>query len=337
MMHSVVHFVDDQSWGGVNRLLSCLENAPAGFLRDQHKIMRVQRGARRAVKLDADVIVSHMSICWKNLPFFSSLRSANPETPMVHVEHSYSERFVALKVKNRSRFDDLLHLSYALFDKIVAVSQPQSAWLQRRRFAHADQLVTISSCSPLEAFEAIAKTRPQGPVTIGAIGRFHEQKGFDILVDAFAKSARDDLRLLLVGDGPDHPMLLKKANGHSEIGFMARQAEPADAMALCDAIAMPSRWEPYGLVALEAMAAGRPVFCAAVDGLRQHISVGAIAVGENTVSGWAALLAGFPSRDGLNDLPKAKGSTGAGWAFVNAWNTLVHELTELSGNEQKAA
>jgi D-inositol-3-phosphate glycosyltransferase len=337
VIHSVVHIVDDASWGGVNRLLDCFQNAPDGFVHDQHKIVRVNRGVKKAPVIDADVIVSHMSVCWKNLPFFSSLRSANPETPMIHVEHSYSERFVALKVDNRHRFEDLMRMGLGLFDKVVAVSQPQAAWLKRRGFANAEQLVAVPSCVTLAPFEAVSARRPEGPVTIGAVGRFHEQKGFDILVDAFVADAPANTRLLLVGDGPDRDMLLEKAKNHSAITFMPYMPNPADVMALCDVIAMPSRWEPYGLVALEAMAAKRPVLCSKVDGLKEHIANGAIAVPENSVNGWMDTFSRLGTRRDLEHLPRGNGHVNAEWSFLHGWNQLVHELTDLSRIDQKAA
>jgi D-inositol-3-phosphate glycosyltransferase len=337
MIQSVVHLVDDASWGGVNRLLACFEAAPEGFVHDHHKIMRIERGLKKAPLIDADVIVSHMSVCWKNIPFFSSLRATHPETPVVHVEHSYSERFVALKVSNRSRFEDLMCLALGLFDKVVAVSRPQAAWLKRRGYANSDQLVTISSCVSIAAFEAVADKRPEGPVTIGAIGRFHEQKGFDILVDAFVSAAPANARLLLVGDGPDRDLLVAKAKGHLRISFMPYTANPADALVMCDVIAMPSRWEPYGLVALEAMAAKRPVICSNVDGLKQHISDGAVQIAENTTAGWCEQIANLGTREAVACLSLGKGHVSAEWNFLHAWNRLVHELTYLQGSTQKAA
>ena len=76
MKHSVVHIVDDAAWGGVNRLLAGLEES-RGTTRDRHQILRVPRGTRVAPAIEADVIVSHMAVCWKNLPFFTSLRATS--------------------------------------------------------------------------------------------------------------------------------------------------------------------------------------------------------------------------------------------------------------------
>lgn len=336
MKHSVVHIVDDAAWGGVNRLLACLEGAE-GTCNDRHLIVRVERGSRTAPAIEADVIVSHMAVCWKNLPFFSSLRATYPQTPLIHVEHSYSERYVALKVQERQRFADLMHLTYALFDRIVAVSEPQAEWLMRRRFCQTDQLVTISSCVNLRPFQAVAGTEPQGPFTLGAIGRFHEQKGFDILVEAFVQAALPDARLLLVGDGGERPRFEGLAKNHRNIQFTGSTNAPAEALAGCHAIAMPSRWEPYGLVALEAMAAQRPVFCSNADGLRQHIRNGALAVHENSLDGWVEFLRAFANLGIRAPAVSTRCAAGAELKFTSSWNCLVQTLMHQNPTSQMAA
>ena len=337
MKNTIVHLVDDASWGGVNRLLNCLENAPFGLVHDDHKVIRRDRGNGAMPILAADAIVSHMAICWKNFPFFSKLRATYPDTPMVHVEHSYSEHYVALNVENRERFDDLLNLSYALFDKIVAVSEPQSQWIARRKYCQKSQLTHISSCVSLAPFQKISNTSPEGLITVGAIGRFHEQKGFDILVEAFARHLPETIQLLLIGDGPERATLLNKARGKANIIFQSSTSDPATAMGKCDIVAMPSRWEPYGLVAIEAMTANRPIFCSSVDGLKQHIEAGAIGVAENSALGWAAALKGLTNRKIVDNIPRAHGAANAEWNFINSWNALIKTLKHVEQAGQRAA
>jgi D-inositol-3-phosphate glycosyltransferase len=337
MKNTIAHLVDDASWGGVNRLLDCLTNASFGLVHDEHQVFRVSRGTKTIPALDANVIVSHMSVCWKNVPFFSALRSAYPETPLVHVEHSYSESYVALNVNSRDRFSDLLNFSYSLFDRVVAVSHPQNEWLSRRGYCQPDQLVTISSCVNLTPFERIANQIPEGQVTVGAIGRFHEQKGFDILVDAFANHLPSEIQLHLIGDGPEKERLVQKAKGRANIKFIEKTSSPAEAMANCDIVAMPSRWEPYGLVAIEAMTALRPLFCSNVDGLKEHIANGAIVVAENTVSGWVRELEKLTDRRVIHNLPRGLGTANAEWNFIHSWNALTKTLMSEELSKVQAA
>ena len=49
---------------------------------------------------------------------------------------------------------------------------------------------------------------------------------------------------------------------------------------------MPSRWEAYGLVAIEALAAGCKLVCSDVDGLSDHVDFGADLLAGNDVTEW---------------------------------------------------
>lgn len=337
MTLTVCHLIDDAGFGGINRMLDHMVQDPVLAELAQHRIVRVKRGQLTPPALNADVIVSHLSICWKNMPFLTALRALNPRTPLLHVEHSYSERFVAANVVNRDRFDTLMKVAYAMFDEIIAVSEAQGRWL-RRRFVGAGRLAVIPSCVSLERFFKVEPASPRSTRTIGAIGRFDVQKGFDILIEGFKASGREDLELHLYGDGPQRRQLEAMAEGRPEIVICSYVQYPSIAMAGCDVIAMPSRWEPYGLVALEAMAASRPVVCSDADGLSDHIHAGAVCVGENSVDGWARW---FASADiaGL-EIGNEKRRARAGDAvvrFAGAWTDLLLRATGLSPLPKLAA
>jgi rhamnosyl/mannosyltransferase len=100
---------------------------------------------------------------------------------------------------------------------------------------------------------------------IFALGRHVTYKGFDILIQALAR-LDPDVRLLLGGEGPLTPSLKRLAVhlGLSDrVCFLGRVPEselPAYYQA-CDVFCLPSvtRAEAFGIVQLEAMAAGRPV------------------------------------------------------------------------------
>ena len=68
------------------------------------------------------------------------------------------------------------------------------------------------------------------------------------------------------------------ANGDPRIEFKGFAPAPVAAMAAVDIVAMPSRWEAYGLVAIEALAAKRNLLVSSIDGLKDHLEKGAQAV-----------------------------------------------------------
>jgi N-acetyl-alpha-D-glucosaminyl L-malate synthase BshA len=77
-------------------------------------------------------------------------------------------------------------------------------------------------------------------------------------------------KLLFVGDGPERSSieaLCRKTCAHNEIRFLGRQEQMEEILAISDLFILPSEYESFGLVALEAMAAEVPVISTNVGGL----------------------------------------------------------------------
>jgi L-malate glycosyltransferase len=77
-------------------------------------------------------------------------------------------------------------------------------------------------------------------------------------------------KLLFVGDGPERSHiegLCRETVAHNDIRFLGRQEQMEDILAISDLFLLPSEYESFGLVALEAMAAGVPVISTNVGGL----------------------------------------------------------------------
>ena len=116
------------------------------------------------------------------------------------------------------------------------------------------------------------------PCQVLFVGRLTSQKGVDVLIDAMAQVHRDapEVRLLVVGDGPDRTVLQDAAADHGLEGvvrFVGRVDTSAvrDLMARSALVAMPSRYEGLPLVALEAAWARRPVLGTRVPGLSEAV------------------------------------------------------------------
>lgn len=281
----VVHLVDDTTAGGVMRVLDHLMTAPELSRDATHSLEVIDRSALLSKRITADLIVSHLALSWRALPSLLSLRTRHPRAKLIHVEHSYTEGFVAANVTHRRRFALLLRIAYLVFDRVVAVSHAQGVWLQRSGAVRKSALTVIQSCVDLTAFRAIAP--PATPVRVfGAIGRLDKQKGFDTLVRAFRMTDRSDISLYIYGEGAEEAPLRALAGDDARIHFKGFTNDPVAAMAKVDAVAMPSVWEAYGLVAIEALAASRRLLVNPVDGLMDHVPNGALAVRNGSVSAW---------------------------------------------------
>ena len=107
------------------------------------------------------------------------------------------------------------------------------------------------------------------------LGRLEqEQKGLDLLLDAYARAAPNvDGQLLIVGDGPDRRKLQRRAARlgiSGRVQFLGRITGTAKYELLAGArlVAMPSRFETFGMVAIEALACGTPVLAFHIPCLR---------------------------------------------------------------------
>lgn len=278
----IIHLVDDTTAGGVMRVVDFIESSNKNQDRFHHERVAVSRGKLQATRFDADVIVSHLTISWRSIPALYVMRTANAGTPIIHVEHSYTEAFVAHNVRNQARFTTLLRVGFAIFDQIIAVSHAQAKWFLAKQLCPARRVTTIQSCVDLAAFRALPLREGPGRV-IGAIGRLDRQKGFDRLITAFKGCPDKDLVLHIYGEGEEEAALKALASGDPRILFKGFTTTPTEAFEGADIVVMPSRWEAYGLVAIEALSAGRALICSDVDGLRDHVELGAETLEEGAL------------------------------------------------------
>ncbi|WKT82989.1 MULTISPECIES: glycosyltransferase [unclassified Thermosynechococcus] len=113
-----------------------------------------------------------------------------------------------------------------------------------------------------------------------AVGRLDDQKGFDLLLRAFAMSGlkQAGARLVILGEGAKRAFLTRLAAelGLSEAVSMPGVVEaPEQWMARCIFFVLPSRYEGFPNALLEAMAMGCPVIAADWDsGPREMVQDG---------------------------------------------------------------
>jgi glycosyltransferase involved in cell wall biosynthesis len=110
---------------------------------------------------------------------------------------------------------------------------------------------------------------------VGSLDRAHYFKGIDVLLDALAQTKPPNLRLLVIGEGDLRATYERRARNLGLAGtvrFAGRVSDAALARhyAAADLVVLASRTrgEAFGLVLLEAMAAGKPVIAADLPGVR---------------------------------------------------------------------
>ena len=99
-----------------------------------------------------------------------------------------------------------------------------------------------------------------------ALGRLCHQKGYDIMLDLFARASRyrDDLHLYIIGDG-DRRFALEFQRDSlgltDKVTFLGQQTNPFKYMDRMDAFVSTSRYEGQPLNIMEAKALGLPLYC----------------------------------------------------------------------------
>lgn len=114
---------------------------------------------------------------------------------------------------------------------------------------------------------AVAELPPE-PV-FAAWGRHVRQKGLDLLIAAFDKvrEVLPDATLRIGGDGAETPRLRESSGPGVEFTGVLDRPGVQRLLDSCRVAVVPSRLEPFGIVALEAMAAGRTVVWSTNGGL----------------------------------------------------------------------
>ena len=113
-------------------------------------------------------------------------------------------------------------------------------------------------------------------IIVGFIGRFHAQKGIDVLLKAFEKieKSKMNVRLMLVGDGTLRKKIWKQSQtlgNDNRVLFTGIRKDIPLILSSLDIFVLPSRWEGLPLVLLEAMAAGLPIVATAVGGIPEVV------------------------------------------------------------------
>ncbi|MCI5160422.1 MAG: glycosyltransferase family 1 protein [Candidatus Electrothrix sp. AX5] len=131
---------------------------------------------------------------------------------------------------------------------------------------------------------------PEEAFLIGFFGRFMPQKGFDILIDAVEILAgqEDISKFSVVAFGwggfiREEQESIENKGLSKYFAFLPFESNVAEALRGMDVVAMPSRWEAYGLLAAEALIAGVPVIGTDCIGLQEvlHNTPGKIIPSEN--------------------------------------------------------
>lgn len=173
----------------------------------------------------------------------------------------------------------------AASDRVIAISNFLVDDLEAHKFP-SDRISLVPNGVDRHELQDAA-TQPSRPAakTVVAVGRMVRLKGFDVLIRALPQIDAD-VRLLICGEGPERAALQRLA---TRLGVRDRvdlpgwvpEREKLGLLQSCLAFAQPSRFEAFGLAALEALAMGAPVIATRVGGLPEVVGEAGLLVPPN--------------------------------------------------------
>lgn len=172
----------------------------------------------------------------------------------------------------------------ALAHRVLANSRATAAWVAAGSPRAAGRTVVLLNGVPDPGHPAPTPRPGTGRRRVVLVGRLSERKGQDVAVEALAlvRASGVDASLSLVGAHfpgyEDYVTALHErvaALGLTDhVHFEGFQPDPAPYLAAADVAVVPSRVEPFGNVAVEALLAGVPTVVSDVQGLAEIVRDG---------------------------------------------------------------
>lgn len=165
---------------------------------------------------------------------------------------------------------------------LITLSEQETGDAIKLQLAPPANILSIPNGIPLKHFSDIQRdiTSWKVPhIRLGIAGRLNSEKGHDLLLKCFKKvlEKRPNVTLKIAGSGPLQNELeatAQQLNIQDQVVFCGYQNDIASFLAGIDIFVLSSHYEGFGLVLVEAMAAGLPIVATDVGGVREVIQDG---------------------------------------------------------------
>jgi glycosyltransferase involved in cell wall biosynthesis len=186
-------------------------------------------------------------------------------------------------------FDLVERIGLKYYKYLIAMTDDEAAVLR----AMAPQATVVTIPEGIEE-EAVGVTAPRSDY-IAFMGRLDShQKGIDRVIE-IAKLV-DPLEIRVAGDGPDRQVVEEAASRIANLKFVGKQVGPdrLKFLAAARATLMPSRYETFGMVAIESLAVGTPVVCSNIPNLSYAAGPLSVKCPEDDLQAYATALKDSP-------------------------------------------
>ncbi len=195
--------------------------------------------------------------------------------PYVVTEHSSAYACRALRPAERRDAS----AAFGEADRVLAVSSSLARLLEREFGSGGWTAAVVPNLVDVGAFRLPEEARSTRPFRFLAVALATRGKGLDVLLRAFsgAFARRADICLEIGGDGPERPALealaraLEIERQVAFLGYLTRE-QVREAMWRANVFVLPSLYETFGVVLIEAMATGLPVIATRCGGPEDFVT-----------------------------------------------------------------
>jgi glycosyltransferase involved in cell wall biosynthesis len=306
-----VHVIDELRTGGAQTHLITMLREAVKYPGIQHHVVTLfgdgtLSGEIRELGIQMHVL--DLRPCFRKWEFLAAISEVkilfeNLRPDLVEAHLTWS-RFIALfaawraKVPLRIGFEqgDLYmsswkfrvanFLAQSLTHRIVVCSEALGDWVHDTHGISRSRLLVMHNCVDLARF---SKNGPKardiefspGTTVFCAVGTLGHgvNKRVDVCIRALAtaRSAGAKVALVICGDGEQRGQLERLAqslNIASYVKFLGTRSDVAQVLRACDVFCHAAPFEPFGIVAIEAMAVGLPVVVPNSGGVRETVEHG---------------------------------------------------------------
>lgn len=231
----------------------CFRIIPFGLIRKLYK--------RPMLDKDYDIVIDYDSYR-QECAYYVSLYEDAKKIMWIHndmsKEYEYNKKYRVLYAffKNKYKYyDEFVAVSEGIIESFRKLSKMDSA-----KVTVIPNIINVNRILAQSQEETDIKV-DESKINIACMGRIYVQKGYDYLLEDFAKASkqREDLCLYIMGSGPDEEMYkewVQRNNLQDKVYFLGNRKNPFNILKQMDAFCLESRYEGQGMVLWEAKVLG---------------------------------------------------------------------------------
>lgn len=198
------------------------------------------------------------------------------KTPIVYTEHSTHN-----KRRDKTYFKHIEKFIYRQYNQIIAISNQTRnnllIWIgdnYTKKIRVVENGVNIQRFNQATELDRRSFNIGLNTKIILMVSRFSPQKDHTTLIKAFKRLTNINSTLILAGDGPlrqEVEKLVIDLELENKVLFLGVRMDIPNIVKTADICVLSSNWEGFGLVAVEAMAAKKPLIASDVPGLKDIV------------------------------------------------------------------